>query len=379
MPYSHANGVDIWYEVKGDGPAMVLVHANPFDHDLWIYQAAHFSTWFKVVGIDIRGYGRSSKVTQPYALIDMVEDVVGVMKDLKIARAVLMRLQRRLGHRDPARPRSPGTVQRHHPGRRQFSGSSDRYQGRIDGYRKEPRRLSHQASARARGAVFRRQPARPPSAQHVGRARAAAFGRSDCAGVHGRQSHRHHRALAGHDGADAGHQRRARQFAARRPAHRQPHSRRGAQGAARHRARLLHRGSGGLRPPGHRLPARTRISCQSCDAHVHRHRDRHRRNPGRASARRRVAPAQDRLQLRARLDRRGRVDRLLGRMHDGGRHRPGGWPHLVRGRCCGRNAAASPRSAAGAMARASISSGRSRSATSLADISSPGTSTGSRR
>ena len=90
MPYSNANGVDIWYEVKGDGPAMVLVHANPFDHDLWLYQAAHFSTWFKVVGIDIRGYGRSSKVTQPYALIDMVEDVVGVMNDLKIARAVLM-------------------------------------------------------------------------------------------------------------------------------------------------------------------------------------------------------------------------------------------------------------------------------------------------
>ena len=78
MPVSRTNGVDIWYEVKGDGPAMVLVHANPFDHDLWMYQSAHFSTWFKVIGVDIRGYGRSAKVTTPYSLKDMCDDVVGV-------------------------------------------------------------------------------------------------------------------------------------------------------------------------------------------------------------------------------------------------------------------------------------------------------------
>ena len=88
MPISRANGVDIWYEVTGAGPALVFIHANPFDHDLWMYQAAHFSTWFRVVGIDIRGYGRSAKVTTPYGLADMCDDVIGVMDDLGIARAV---------------------------------------------------------------------------------------------------------------------------------------------------------------------------------------------------------------------------------------------------------------------------------------------------
>ena len=135
MPYSRANGVDIWYEVAGDGPAMVLVHANPFDHDLWMYQTAHFSTWFKVVGIDIRGYGRSAKVTTPYALKDMCDDVVGVMKDLGIARAVLggcsvgsgIAILLGLDHPDlfDAIFLVGGN-----------SGSSSRYQGRIDGYRK---------------------------------------------------------------------------------------------------------------------------------------------------------------------------------------------------------------------------------------------------
>ena len=134
MPYSQSNGVDIWYEVKGDGPAMVLVHANPFDHDLWLYQTAHFSTWFKVVGIDIRGYGRSSKVTKPYALIDMAGDVVGVMRDLAIKRAVLMGcsvgsgIAILLGLDHPELFDAIILVGGN-------SGSSSRYQSRIDGYR----------------------------------------------------------------------------------------------------------------------------------------------------------------------------------------------------------------------------------------------------
>lgn len=136
MPYSRANGVDIWYEVTGDGPAMVLVHANPFDHDLWLYQTAHFSTWFKVIGIDIRGYGRSSKVTAPYALMNMADDVVGVMKDLGIARAVLggcsvgSSIAIMLGLEHPELFEAIVLVGGN-------AGSSSRYQGRVDGYRKD--------------------------------------------------------------------------------------------------------------------------------------------------------------------------------------------------------------------------------------------------
>jgi len=51
-------------------------------------QTAHFSTWFKVVGIDIRGYGRFQKVTAAFSLKDMCDDVIGVMQDAGIARAI---------------------------------------------------------------------------------------------------------------------------------------------------------------------------------------------------------------------------------------------------------------------------------------------------
>ena len=90
MPSSTRFGPSIHYEVSGDGPALVLVHANPFDHDLWLYQRARLSTWFRVLAVDIRSYGRSDKVETPFTMDDMVNDVRGVMIDEKVEEAIIM-------------------------------------------------------------------------------------------------------------------------------------------------------------------------------------------------------------------------------------------------------------------------------------------------
>src|SRR5574341_1722209 len=87
--YSTANGVKIYYEISGEGFPFVMVHANPFDHNLWMYQIAHFSTYFKVIAIDIRGYGRSDKPETPFSLNDMAEDVLGVCRDQGVREAIL--------------------------------------------------------------------------------------------------------------------------------------------------------------------------------------------------------------------------------------------------------------------------------------------------
>lgn len=89
MPYSTSNGVKIYYETAGEGPALVLIHSNPFDHSLWIYQSAHFSTWFRVINVDIRGYGRSENVTTPFTAADMCDDVLAIMDDEGIDQAVV--------------------------------------------------------------------------------------------------------------------------------------------------------------------------------------------------------------------------------------------------------------------------------------------------
>ena len=254
MPVSRSNGVDIWYEVKGDGPAMVLVHANPFDHDLWMYQSAHFSTWFKVIGIDIRGYGRSSKVTTPYSLKDMTDDVVGVMRDLEISRAVLggcsvgssIALLLALDH--PELFDAVFLVGGN-------SGSSARYQSRIDGYRKDLGDYHIKHLRELVAPAF----ADSPLGKHLlnmwverePRLKGEAIAQVFMAGNHTATTDR----LGDHESADAGHQRRVRPFAAGRQDDREPDARRGAQGAARHRPCLLPRRPRRLRRPGDRFPA----------------------------------------------------------------------------------------------------------------------------
>lgn len=90
MPFASNRGVNIYYETYGDGPPMVLVHANPFDHRLFTYQIASFAPYFRLVAMDIRGYGRSDKPTTPFSLGDMADDVLAVCAQEKIARAIFM-------------------------------------------------------------------------------------------------------------------------------------------------------------------------------------------------------------------------------------------------------------------------------------------------
>ncbi|NIO11185.1 MAG: alpha/beta fold hydrolase [Deltaproteobacteria bacterium] len=89
MPYCSVNGIRIYYEVSGEGFPMVLVHANPFDHRLWTYQIARFSTFFKVIAVDIRGYGRSDKPVSETNVAEMAEDIVGVCRQEKADEAIL--------------------------------------------------------------------------------------------------------------------------------------------------------------------------------------------------------------------------------------------------------------------------------------------------
>ena len=91
MPISRRNGIDVYYERAGRGPPLVLIHAMPFDHNLWLYQVERFADRFTTVAMDLRGWGRSAKPRERFTLEDMGADVMGVLADEGLDRnAVVM-------------------------------------------------------------------------------------------------------------------------------------------------------------------------------------------------------------------------------------------------------------------------------------------------
>lgn len=109
MPFSTNKGVKTFYEVAGEGPPMVMLHGSTWDHTLWLYQMAHFSTWFRCIAPDVRCFGRSDKVTTPFTYQDVVADLISVLEQEDVIGAILLggslgsRLSVSLAHAAPDR------------------------------------------------------------------------------------------------------------------------------------------------------------------------------------------------------------------------------------------------------------------------------------
>jgi 3-oxoadipate enol-lactonase len=89
----HANGQELYYELHGEGPPLVLVMGIGYDSSLWtLAQVPVLSTDFQVILVDNRDAGRSSKARHPYTIADMADDLAGLLDALGIRRSHLLGL-----------------------------------------------------------------------------------------------------------------------------------------------------------------------------------------------------------------------------------------------------------------------------------------------
>ena len=87
MPYASANGINIYYEVHGDGYPAVLIGGLGSQIESWATQVPIYSKRFKVVVFDNRGAGRSEKPEAKYSTEEMADDAAALMDAIGIEKA----------------------------------------------------------------------------------------------------------------------------------------------------------------------------------------------------------------------------------------------------------------------------------------------------
>jgi 3-oxoadipate enol-lactonase len=88
------NGTELYYEVSGkEGkPWLVLSHSLACTVRMWDPQVAAFQDRYRILNYDMRGHGASAAPSGAYTLDMLADDVVGLMKELKIERATYIGL-----------------------------------------------------------------------------------------------------------------------------------------------------------------------------------------------------------------------------------------------------------------------------------------------
>ena len=90
MPQAKINGIDLYYETHGQGPALVLAHGGGGSHLSWWQQVPEFSNGHQCVTFDHRGFGLSYETPDGPGATAFVEDLRGLLDHLGIENAVLV-------------------------------------------------------------------------------------------------------------------------------------------------------------------------------------------------------------------------------------------------------------------------------------------------
>jgi pimeloyl-ACP methyl ester carboxylesterase len=89
--YIENNGASIWYAAYGSGSPVILLHGGMGNSGNWGYQVpALIERGYRVVVIDSRGHGRSTRDTQPYTYELMASDVLAGMDTLQLDKAAMV-------------------------------------------------------------------------------------------------------------------------------------------------------------------------------------------------------------------------------------------------------------------------------------------------
>jgi len=89
MAVASVNGIDLYYETHGEGPAVVFLHGVGGNHAAWYQQVPFFSKHYQAITVDQRGFGHSDD-TNGLGRASFVEDIKGLVDSLGLQNVAIV-------------------------------------------------------------------------------------------------------------------------------------------------------------------------------------------------------------------------------------------------------------------------------------------------
>jgi pimeloyl-ACP methyl ester carboxylesterase len=87
MPFARLSDVELYYEERGEGPALLLIAGIPAIANDWLTVAEPLSASHRVISYDNRGSGGSTVTPGPYTTRQLAGDAIALLDRLAIERA----------------------------------------------------------------------------------------------------------------------------------------------------------------------------------------------------------------------------------------------------------------------------------------------------
>ena len=87
MPYAPANDLSMYYEVRGEGPPLLLLHGAYMTADMMGPLAAGLAGRRQVIVPELQAHGRTGDVDRPLGYEQMADDCAALLRHLEIERA----------------------------------------------------------------------------------------------------------------------------------------------------------------------------------------------------------------------------------------------------------------------------------------------------
>lgn len=82
--------ISLYYQEKGSGQPIFLLHGNGEDGTYFIHQVKFFSHKYRIITVDTRGHGKSPRGTAPFTMMQFAEDLNQLMSELNIPKAIIL-------------------------------------------------------------------------------------------------------------------------------------------------------------------------------------------------------------------------------------------------------------------------------------------------